>query len=430
MVSLLFISNNPKVEQLRAYFQQVLKLRIDVVEDFDHGLKVVFEKRPDVVCIQDQIAGVTGESVARHIQLLLSNAAPHFILFYDGSSKVHTVPGIFNILIDLSGPPETVCHALDNALHVVLGGRWAVLSNKQETVSAPAAPDLLADSLQATETTPATVAAKLSVQLMQQTAVSGAFGATDCEGSAVRNTPEHHVARPAVPTQVATSEQQVSTELSDGRTTAEPPLDLLLGNFEAEYRQKKRRMRGVVGVLLILVGVAGLLFFNQRVEAPSSQTSGVAQQQSGTQTVPAPLQTAVSSVATRAVPLGGAQTTQQVLSFIPLQGEDQAFLKTEPGWSRYLTDQREYRLFREKGSLQALQVLARGADVITPQELQQAIHELCGEDRYQVTRQEQKDGLYRDYAVVSERADLLIYRLSPRGPVKAFVLVPRHEVLH
>lgn len=429
MVSLLFISNSPKVEQLRAYFQQVLKFRIDVVEDFDHGLKVVFEKRPDVVCIQDQIAGVTGESVARHIQLLLSNAAPHFILFYDGSSKMHTVPGIFNILIDLSGPPETVCHALDNALHVVLGDRWAVLSSKQEAVSAPAAPDLLADSPQATETIPAAVAAKLSAQLMQQAAVSGVFGTSDCEEPSVRNTPEYRITRPAVPMQVATSAQQISTEPSDGMTTAEPPLDLLLENFEAEYRQKKRRMLGAVGVLLILAGVAGLLFFNQRVDGPSSQTSGVAQQQSGTQTVPASLQTAVSSAATSAAPLGSAQTVQQLPSFIPLQGEDQAFLKTKPGWSRYLTDQREYRLFREKGSLQALQVLARGADVITPQELQQAIHELCGEDRYQVTRQEQKDGLYREYAVVPERADVLIYRLSPHGPVKAFVLVPRHEVL-
>ncbi len=91
MINLLFISNSPRAELLRVHFQQILKIRIDVVEDFDHGLKDVFEKRPVTVCIQDQIAGVTGESVARHIQLLLGNGAPSFVL--DEGTLTRLLPG-------------------------------------------------------------------------------------------------------------------------------------------------------------------------------------------------------------------------------------------------------------------------------------------------------------------------------------------------
>ena len=57
MINLLFITNNPRAEQLCGHFQQQLKVRIDLVSDFDHGLKGVFEQRPSVVCIQEQIAG-------------------------------------------------------------------------------------------------------------------------------------------------------------------------------------------------------------------------------------------------------------------------------------------------------------------------------------------------------------------------------------
>lgn len=138
MINLLFISNNPSSELLKDYFLQILKMRIEVVNDFDQGLKDVFEKRPAVVCIQDQIGGVSGESVARHIQLLLGKDASHFILLHDGNPKARIVPGLFNYLIDLSAPFETVCESLFKALHTVLGSHWdAIYSPPPEELEQP-----------------------------------------------------------------------------------------------------------------------------------------------------------------------------------------------------------------------------------------------------------------------------------------------------
>lgn len=124
MLNLLFISNSPKVQYLKSALQPVLKVIIDVVPDFDHGLKDVFEKRPATVCIQDQIAGVTGESVARHIQMLLGAGAPTFILMHDGNSKIKPIKGLFEHVIELNQPDEGLAVNFLETLKTLLGEQW------------------------------------------------------------------------------------------------------------------------------------------------------------------------------------------------------------------------------------------------------------------------------------------------------------------
>lgn len=124
MLNLLFISDNPKVEYVKGVLQPVLKVIIDVVTDFDHGLKDVFEKRPATVCIQDQIGGVTGESVARHIQMLLGTSAPNFILLHTGNGKAKAIKGLYEYLIDLSQSNDAVADELKNTLKLLLGDQW------------------------------------------------------------------------------------------------------------------------------------------------------------------------------------------------------------------------------------------------------------------------------------------------------------------
>lgn len=124
MLNLLFISDNPKVEYLKNSLQPVLKVIIDVVSDFDHGLKDVFEKRPTTVCVQDQIGGVTGESVARHIQMLLGNSAPTFILLHSGNGKARVIKGLYEHLVDLSQSDEALAENMKSTLMALLGDQW------------------------------------------------------------------------------------------------------------------------------------------------------------------------------------------------------------------------------------------------------------------------------------------------------------------
>ncbi len=137
MLNLLFISNSPKAHYLKSVLQPMLKVIIDVVPDFDHGLKDVFEKRPATVCIQDHIAGVTGESVARHIQMLLGAGSPRFILMHEGSGKAKSINGLFEHVIDLNQTEASLIDNFQNILKSLLGDQWAKIyvSPKQTAAS-------------------------------------------------------------------------------------------------------------------------------------------------------------------------------------------------------------------------------------------------------------------------------------------------------
>ena len=124
MLNLLFITDSPKGEHIKSALQPVLKVIIDVVIDFDHGLKDVFEKRPATVCIQEQIGGVAGESVARHIQMLLGAGAPTFILLHEGNGKARQIKGLFEHLVDMSQPNDKVVEDALRILKSLLGTQW------------------------------------------------------------------------------------------------------------------------------------------------------------------------------------------------------------------------------------------------------------------------------------------------------------------
>jgi hypothetical protein len=124
MVNLLFITNNSRIDIIKNALQPLLKVKIDIVGDFDFGLKDVFEKRPSTVFIQDQIDGVTGESVARHIQMLLGSGAPSFIFMHEGNIKAKPVKGLYEFLIDLSQDDANVLEDIQSTLKSILGPQW------------------------------------------------------------------------------------------------------------------------------------------------------------------------------------------------------------------------------------------------------------------------------------------------------------------
>jgi len=123
-LELLFISNNIKIAAIKNKLQPILKPKVNIEPDFDNGLNYVFEKRPAVVFIQDQIAGVTGESVARHIQMLLDEDAPAFILMHSGDAEVKPIKGLYAQLIDLSQTEAELLADIQVKLNLLLGPNW------------------------------------------------------------------------------------------------------------------------------------------------------------------------------------------------------------------------------------------------------------------------------------------------------------------
>jgi hypothetical protein len=129
------------MEMIKNSLQPLLKVKVDIVTDFDYGLKDVFEKRPAIVFIQEQIAGVTGESVARHIQMLLGAGAPSFIFMHEDSSKVKPIKGLYEHLIDLSQTESKLIEDIQSTLKLLLGSQWEKIY-----IPTPVAPSPTIDS--------------------------------------------------------------------------------------------------------------------------------------------------------------------------------------------------------------------------------------------------------------------------------------------
>ncbi|QEM68032.1 hypothetical protein FO488_07580 [Geobacter sp. FeAm09] len=124
MVSLVIISNSPKTEYIKQYLHAAIKVTIDVVADIDQALQDIFVKRPTVVCIQNRISGINAEEIARHIQMLLRNGAPAFILMHESDGGARQVTGLFEHLLDLTLPEPKLAEALAAALQSILGPQW------------------------------------------------------------------------------------------------------------------------------------------------------------------------------------------------------------------------------------------------------------------------------------------------------------------
>jgi hypothetical protein len=471
MINVLFISNSPRAELLRVHFQQMLKIRIDLVEDFDHGLKDVFEKRPVAVCIQEQIAGITGESVARHIQLLLGNGAPGFVLMHEGNPKAKPVPGLFNHLVDLEAPFETVCDLLRTALQSLFGDRWDMLYAppseplplvpESEKVSTSTVADQLVDEFIAenkavtdADGTPSEIIVSAESAPSAATAfyqdppggpvaephpVKAASAASDALEAPVPRDPlmagkqspaflqqpvlerpVRPVAQQQAPTVVPPVPEQIKT--SEDATV---PVEELLSVFEEKYRRRKRLVRAAVSVLVLLL-VAVLLFWMQQRGTFDGRTGDVVKQNLPIRPLqPTGVQHQISAAGTAApIPQAVTQKAGALPSFISQAKPDPLFSSKKPGWSRYQSVNRDYRLFHADGRLRAVQIIAVKDSSIPVSELKQVLRDLTGKDQYQSGRQEHKGGVWLERATLPGQADLLIYRSAPSGPIKAVVFAP------
>ncbi len=433
MLTLFFISDNPLIEPLRAHFQQFLKLRIAVVRDFDHGLKEIYDKRPLVACLQDRIAGLTAENVARHLQLLLGNGAPAFILLQGSPPTAPAPADLFSRTVDLTQPFEAVCRDLQQALQQQLGAHWAQVYEPPGPPAANAAtprPDqpefdayLTEDSifrpspagqLPGTEPSDEPEREPLFVQ--------DAPGGPPAEPMAAAPPPRMAPTPPAPdashqPTPQPLPPKPVAAPVPQPEKTADPVAEALLV-MEKTYHARQQTKRHLFAALLLLLALvaAGIWWWIGR--QPDSRRGG-------TVVAPPPQQrpaTLATTSATRNRPTVPTRAVTTLPPFIPATGHDTAFAATHPGWERYRSRHRDYRLFYEHGRLKALQTLTVEDGAITTAELRQALVALTGSDRYRLTDRERRGGLLLEHAVIPGRAELIIYRTGARGSIQAYVL--------
>lgn len=109
-------------------------------------------------------------------------------------------------------------------------------------------------------------------------------------------------------------------------------------------------------------------------------------------------------------------------SFLPRQAADRDYGKTNPGWERYQGPVTEFRIFREKGLIRAIQIIDRSGQGISPGLLASVLIEIAGSRHYVVETTEQKGTYQVEKGSVLTGDRIIVYRKEPEQSVKAFVL--------
>jgi hypothetical protein len=377
MPDLLFISDNPKVEQIRDLLQPSLKLEIGVTAHIEGLREEIHFHPPSVICIQEQVAGTGAEEVVNLIRAEQGDKAPLFALLRERDDG--TVPSghCFEHVIDLSQPVEQLAKSI---LRVVLKPafklRWSdiyIPLDRDETAAAP-----------------------------------GQEEAEDPAGA-----------------DAAPPKAEIPTEL--------------LKAFEHNYhsRHRGRWLKYAAAALAAcLVGgwylTSGRLDQGGSVSSPPPAPSRPAAKAPAAPPAPrapksipptpAPSSAAIVQKAPSAArkPAVSTATATKLPSFIPEKGRDNAYTHQKPNWERYTDANYEFRILRSGNRIKALQVLAAKQQAISEAFLKSALAELVGTSDYRITSHEQREGFSLQRGKVSNKAKIVLY--GQKQNLRAFVI--------
>ncbi len=429
MLNLLFISDSPKVELIKKELQPLFKVIIDVVTDFDRGMKDVFEKRPAFVCIQEQIGTVSAESVARHIQMLLGNGAPAFILLHSGNSKAKVINGLFEHLVDLSLSNDQLIENILAKLKTLLGNQWGkVFVPPKPAPDKTVTPEKISQAAQLkTEQNAKTVEEHANANIATDTFMleekvakkpsSPEKASKKSADSALQKPDSTTLTSPPVPPAEAFRVSQNTSHIEDYVSEDIP--------FASEKNYRFRFLfmrRSYVIALVSVVTVAGGWYLltqkSQRVNSLKQRflPSSVAKQAPATPTTTV---TAIPAQKPIQPPAPPPVATPSLPSFIPKGGLDSTFAQKNPGWNRYVGEKYDFRVFTATGRIEAVQVLSI-SEAIPESLIESVLKEFIGISKYQRLSRSTKDGVRIESGKVQDKGEIKIYRKN--GSVMAFVV--------
>lgn len=469
-MQLLFIYKDSRVSELVERLQELSLVPIAAVDEFDLGVQYVFEKRPSLIFLQEEIEGVSCVAVAGHIKTLLRESAPQiFLLRNDPGRKMLAGRDYFDGIVDLTGFGDELLAEVRQQLDTVPGMIWrqelpGLAEGEVSTMlqnSDAAELDRVAEILRASAETPrldpAFELGKDDVYVLQPDEPEQLPEPLSLAASVVpppllpvapavtvvtipAPEPAESLAK-ALPTQAPQpTAEPVKPAVAPVKPMAEPvkpaaaPLvapqppqldDRMADEFkhfdEVLLRRQQHRSRswlqisGVVAVLF-LVGVS--FYWGGRISSRKVTPPPVAA------TIPAPSLPAVPPALAR------LSAATRLTAAIPLPATfeaavvDREYGVRNPGWERRLAPTFELLLFREQGALRAIQVIARGASGLSDQLIKEAM-QLAGGTAVDWRKEEVKGGLRVSLGVLPNRVEVLRYmRPGTKAPVALVVALP------
>jgi len=453
--SILFIYSDSRVASVVDALRELTRVPITVASDFDSGLQEIFEKRPAQIFIQEEIGGTSCVAVAGHIKNLLRDNAPRIVLLRDDPGrKLVAGRDSFDDAIDLSGLTDDLLAEIRLRLEGVSGMQWredVLPTDEEPVVQAPfdeaaverAAAELMANELDLPLTLEPSPEFMAIPQDDESTEIPLAEHFAPVEPCIPPVLSEPEPAPEMVPDPVLPSLEQSLPSMEPvlvpevAETAPVPmsvpapvPVEVPAEVFPEEevfqledalaLRSQRRRLSRLytVGFLVTLGLVAGWFFLGRTpVKIPVKPAAAPSSPSTATALPPPPV---ASSAVQPAVP-AMAISLPPVLAAAAL---DPSYGDRRPGWERRTTADFEALVFRENGSIRALQVMARGSKGLANQVVA-AVFQFAGGTAVVWQKEEKRGGLLVEQGMLPNRHEILRYsRPGVKSPAALVVAIP------
>ncbi len=399
MLNIYIISNNERIGYLIDLVQPFIKSKIRSASDFDRGLKEVFENRPSMVFVQNIIGDVSGDTVARHIKSLLGPDSPLIIFLDEAEAVMEKSSRWCDDRIRIDGPERDFHSAFLEILKKYFPDDLSrgPLDKDGSMVPLETAPEEVPD-----------------------------YGIDeDLEWMPVTERCPEVDTRESVPMKLemfmADKDDPIRGE-NQWVTVGDIPESLDEENIciheksfsPGQYKQAgkmNKAARGLVCGLVIAVLTGSFIWFVQQ-----GRVSGM------NKTVSHPAESSRPSKAEASLH-EKKNDFKGLPSFIQTGWLDPQYKAGHPGWDRYVSPDLEFRLYRDKGSIKALQVIGRTTKGIAGGFLYSVLKDFSCTGPSVVENEHQENGFLVRTVKIVGTAELVTYKKRGETKLQAFVLV-------
>jgi len=394
MLNVFVISSDKRVRSLIAHFQPFFKTKIRCASDFDNGLKEVFENRPSVVFIQSTIGTVSGETVSRHIKSLLGSESPRIVFLGESDVKGKAGTSWCDDWIRISDSDQQLQQDFAELFSRCFPTDWREIHEEMENRAR-------ADSKNLAEPHGSEEFISSGVPLRQEVAEESEPG------------PSGTLAGTSIPEK----SDNLTVEIpSPGSGIAEEEVFPAYQNLyddpslATDFSRKKRRSVGKYLAVFFLLAVAGAGVYLWKIHGNGAQLSVRPPSPASKADRPAPSATTIM-VDDNGLP-----------SFLRSDWRDPLYSSQHPGWERFLSPEVDFRLYREKGTIKALQGISRKQSGISDAFLTDLLKQCGFNGPLPKGIVEVKNGILVKSVVLSGGAELVTYQEQEAPHLKAFVL--------
>lgn len=389
MITILLITDQPRLQSIFAPSGELPGVTLRMAGSLDHGAEEITAAAPAIVFVQDRLSGLSGNIIARHIRSRLPPEETKIVLLSEDNPDLSQIKEFVDRCLDLRETDQALTSAIEDIL--------ATLVRKEENSDEPNASELVEKVYD-------------QVKLSRENSPIEINGEKRTAVQASEEPEEKSRFQDKLET-VLESQEPVSVHFAETRHihsdgTPSEPGTKRVGDYI--IRDEPGNSRFWLFAIASVALVAIPFYFLAGGKKQPAKTTAVKPAQVSAQS--AAKQTPAPSRLTR------------LPAFIPAQGVDVAYAKTHPGWEKYVTNKLEFKVYREKGYIKALQVIDLSGGTITEAYFKDVLKEVVGNSNYAVAAKAEKGNYLIEKGSISAAGRIITYRDKSSLHLKGFVV--------